>query len=73
MPHSPRVLLAANVARTYFQLGRLFEQHQVAERALAQRDEILALISQRVEAATQEVAYSKTLLYPNINLVAFAG
>jgi NodT family efflux transporter outer membrane factor (OMF) lipoprotein len=28
---------------------------------------------QRVEAATQDVAYSKTLLYPSINLVAFAG
>jgi NodT family efflux transporter outer membrane factor (OMF) lipoprotein len=154
-----RVLLAANVARTYFQLGRLFEQRAVAERALAQREEILALIRQRVEAgldtnvelrqgeasvpetqqqiealdeqialtrhalaaltaqpsdaldtlhprlrtvravplpdaipadllgrradleaarqrveaATQDVAYSKTLLYPSINLVAFAG
>ena len=154
-----RVLLAANVARTYFQLGRLFAQREVAERALAQREEILALIRQRVEAgldtnvelrqgeasvpetaqqiesldeqialtrhalaaltaqapdaldalqpqlrsvqavplpaaipadllgrradieaarqrveaATQEVAYSKTLLYPSVNLVAFAG
>ncbi|MEO8123589.1 MAG: efflux transporter outer membrane subunit [Burkholderiales bacterium] len=154
-----RVLLAANVARSYFQLGRLFEQREVAERALAQREEVLALIRQRVEAgldtnvelrqgeasvpetarqievleeqialtrhalaaltaqppgaldalrprlhtvqavplpadipadllgrradieaarqrveaATQDVAYSKTLLYPNINLIAFAG
>ncbi|HMN76998.1 MAG TPA: efflux transporter outer membrane subunit [Burkholderiaceae bacterium] len=154
-----RVLLAANVARSYFALGGLFEQRVVAERALAQRQEILALIRQRVEAgldtnvelrqgeaavpetarqievideqiahtrhaltalaaqpagaldalaprlrtvravplpadipadllgrradieaarqrveaATQDVAYSKTLLYPNVNLIAFAG
>lgn len=154
-----RVLLAANVARSYFALGGLFEQRAVAERALAQREEILALIRQRVEAgldtnvelrqgeaavpetarqievvderiahtrhalaaltaqpagaldtlaprlrtvqavplpddipadllgrradleaarqrveaATQDVAYSKTLLYPNVNLIAFAG
>jgi NodT family efflux transporter outer membrane factor (OMF) lipoprotein len=154
-----RVLLAANVARSYFQLGGLFEQRAVAERALAQRQEILALIRQRVEAgldtnvelrqgeaavpetarqievideriahtrhalaaltaqpagaldtlasrlrtvqavplpddipadllgrradieaarqrveaAMQEVAHSKTLLYPNVNLIAFAG
>ncbi|MBE2244859.1 MAG: efflux transporter outer membrane subunit [Burkholderiaceae bacterium] len=154
-----RVLLAANVARSYFALGGLFEQRAVAERALAQRQEILALIRQRVEAgldtnvelrqgeaavpetarqievideqiahtrhalaalaaqpagaldalqprlrtvqavplpadipadllgrradieaarqrveaATQDVAYSKTLLYPNVNLIAFAG
>jgi NodT family efflux transporter outer membrane factor (OMF) lipoprotein len=45
-----RVLLASTVARTYFQLGRLFEQRDVAERALAQRSEILSLIRQRVEA-----------------------
>lgn len=154
-----RVLLAANVARSYFQLGGLFEQREVAERTLAQRKEVLALIRerveagldtnvelrqgeasvpetarqievideqiahtrhvlaaltaqppgaletlrprlrtvqavplpadipadllgrradieaarQRVEAATQDVAFSKTLLYPNINLIAFAG
>ena len=154
-----RVLLASNVARTYFQLGRLFEQRDVAQRSFAQRNEILKLIRQRVEAgldtnvelrqgessvpeteqqiealdeqivltrhalaallaqppdalaaasprlrtvqavplpadipadllgrradieaarlrveaATQDVAYSKTLLYPNVNLVAFVG
>lgn len=154
-----RVLLASKVAATYFQLGRLFEQRDVATRALAQRNEILALIRQRVdagldtnvelrqgesavpeteqqiealdeqialvrhalaalaaqppdayatlsprlrtvqavplpaevpanllarradldaalrriEAATQDVAYSKALLYPSVNLVAFAG
>ncbi len=154
-----RVLLAANVARGYFRLAGLFEQREVAERALAQREEILALIRQRVEAgldtnvelrqgeaavpetarqievideniaharnalaalaaqpagaldglrprlrkvqavplppdipadllgrradveaarerveaAAQDVAYAKTLLYPNVNLIAFAG
>ena len=45
-----RVLLASNVARTYVQLARLIEQRDVAQRALAQRDEMLALIRQRVQA-----------------------
>lgn len=45
-----RVLLASNVARSYVQLARLVEQREVAQRALAQRDEILSLIKQRVQA-----------------------
>lgn len=45
-----RVLLASNVARTYVQLARLVEQRDVAQRSLAQRDEVLALIRQRVQA-----------------------
>lgn len=44
-----RVMLASNVARTYVQLGRLFEQRDVAVRSLKQRDETLALIKQRVQ------------------------
>ena len=44
-----RVMLASNVARTYVQLGRLFEQRDVAVRALKQRDETLTLINQRVQ------------------------
>ena len=154
-----RVLLASRVATSYFQLGRWFEQRDVAERALAQRGEILTLVRQRVdagldtnvelrqseaavpetaqqieaideqialtrhalaaltaqppdaldalaprlravravplpprvpadllgrradivaarqrvEAATQDVAVAKTLLYPNVNLIAFVG
>jgi len=44
-----RAVLAANVARAYVQLGRLLEQRTVAERALRQRDELLALIRQRVQ------------------------
>ena len=44
-----RNLLASNVARTYVQLGRLFAQRELAQRSLAQRDEILALIRQRVQ------------------------
>ena len=44
-----RVVLASNVARTYVQLGRLFEQREVAARSLQQRDEILSLIRQRVQ------------------------
>ena len=45
-----RVVLAANVARAYVQLARLQEQRAVAERSLAQRGDILALIRQRVQA-----------------------
>ena len=44
-----RIVLASNVARTYVQLGRLFAQRDVAERALQQRDAILGLIKQRVQ------------------------
>lgn len=45
-----RVLLASNVARGYVQLARLVEQREVARRTLAQREEMLALIRQRVQA-----------------------
>ena len=45
-----RVLLASNVARTYFQLQRLNEQADVARRTLAQRDETLKLVRDRVQA-----------------------
>lgn len=44
-----RLVLASNAARTYVQLGRLFAQREVAERALKQREELLALIRQRVD------------------------
>ena len=44
-----RTLLASQVARAYVQLGRLFDQRTVTQRALAQREEILALIRQRVQ------------------------
>ncbi|MFL6694673.1 MAG: efflux transporter outer membrane subunit, partial [Ramlibacter sp.] len=45
-----RVLLAGNVARSYFQLARLQDQLQVAERTLAQREEALKLVRDRVNA-----------------------
>jgi NodT family efflux transporter outer membrane factor (OMF) lipoprotein len=45
-----RVLLATNVSRAYFQLARLQAQREVAERALAQRSDMLKLIQQRVQA-----------------------
>ncbi len=45
-----RVLLASNVARTYFQLVRLNEQAGVARRTLAQREETLKLVQDRVRA-----------------------
>ncbi|MDB5998754.1 MAG: transporter, partial [Rhizobacter sp.] len=45
-----RVLLAANVARNYVNLARLVDQRDVANRSLAQRDETLGLIRQRVGA-----------------------
>lgn len=44
-----RVLLAANVARAYVQIGRLQSQREVSVRALQQRDETLSLIKQRVQ------------------------
>lgn len=45
-----RVLLASQVSHAYLQLARLAEQRDVAARALAQRDEVLSLIRQRVAA-----------------------
>ena len=45
-----RTLLASNVARSYFQLIRLNEQVQVAQRLLAQRTQTLDLVRQRVDA-----------------------
>lgn len=44
-----RLLLASQVARSYVQLARLLEQRSVATRSLQQRDQILALIKQRVQ------------------------
>lgn len=43
-------LLASNVARTYFQLIRFNEQATVAGRTLAQREETLKLVQDRVQA-----------------------
>ena len=45
-----RNLLASNVARGWFQLVRVQEQLRVAERALAQREQQLQLVRQRVDA-----------------------
>jgi NodT family efflux transporter outer membrane factor (OMF) lipoprotein len=45
-----RVLLASNVARSYFQLARLNDQLAVARRTLAQREETLKLVQDRVNA-----------------------
>lgn len=45
-----RVVLASNVARTYFQLVRVQEQLAVAQRALAQREHQLQLVRERVQA-----------------------
>lgn len=45
-----RVLLASNVARSYFQLARLNEQAGVARRTLDQRQETLKLVQDRVNA-----------------------
>lgn len=45
-----KVLLASNVARSYFQLVRLNEQTMVARRTLAQREETLKLVQDRVRA-----------------------
>ncbi|MET0335724.1 MAG: efflux transporter outer membrane subunit [Rhizobacter sp.] len=45
-----RVLLASNVARGYLQLARLIEQREVAKASLQQREGVLSLIRQRVDA-----------------------
>lgn len=45
-----RVLLASQVARSYFQLARLNDQLAVARRTLAQREETLALVHDRFNA-----------------------
>lgn len=45
-----RTLLSANMARAYVQLARQLAQREVAVRALAQRDELLSLVRQRVDA-----------------------
>ena len=45
-----RVLLASNVARSYFQWARLSDQLTVARRTLAQREETLKLVRDRVSA-----------------------
>jgi NodT family efflux transporter outer membrane factor (OMF) lipoprotein len=43
-----RVLLASNIVRQYVHLARLDDQREVLARSLAQREEILGLIRQRV-------------------------
>ncbi|MBK1688215.1 efflux transporter outer membrane subunit [Rubrivivax gelatinosus] len=45
-----RVLLAANVVTAYVNLGRLAESREVARQSLAQREQILALVRQRIAA-----------------------
>jgi NodT family efflux transporter outer membrane factor (OMF) lipoprotein len=45
-----RILLASNVARTYFQLARINDQLGVARRTLNQRQESLKLVQDRVRA-----------------------
>lgn len=45
-----RILLAGNVARSYFQLARANDQLAVAQRTLAQREEQLRLVRDRVDA-----------------------
>jgi NodT family efflux transporter outer membrane factor (OMF) lipoprotein len=45
-----RTLLASNVARNYFQLLRLNEQLDVTRRQLAQREQLLRLVMDRVNA-----------------------
>lgn len=45
-----RVVLASNVARSYFQLLRVQEQLAVARRTLEQRQQQLQLVQQRVQA-----------------------
>lgn len=48
--HAVRLLLASSVARAYAQLARSFEQLDLAQAALAQRQAVFDLIGQRVAA-----------------------
>ncbi len=48
--YAVRLLLAASVARAYAELGRSFEQLDLAQALLAQRKAILDLVGQRVAA-----------------------
>jgi NodT family efflux transporter outer membrane factor (OMF) lipoprotein len=48
--YAVRLLLASSVARAYAQLGRSFEQMELAQATLAQRQAIFDLIRQRVAA-----------------------
>ena len=50
-----RLVLASSVARGWAQLARLHEQQQIAQRALQQRTELLALTRQRVTAGVDTV------------------
>lgn len=50
-----RTLLATNVVRGYVQLARLQDQYELAQRALAQREGMLALVNQRVSAGLDGV------------------
>lgn len=45
-----RLLLSAQVVRTYVQLARLLSLREVAERSLSQRAEVLALVRRRADA-----------------------
>ena len=45
-----RVLLTTNVARAYFNLQRLFAQREVSRAAIAQREEVVRITSQRFSA-----------------------
>ncbi len=45
-----RQLLASNIALGWVQLGRLIDTRGVAQRALAQREQVLALVRQRIGA-----------------------
>jgi NodT family efflux transporter outer membrane factor (OMF) lipoprotein len=45
-----RVLLAANVAGTYFNLARLVEARAVSSEALQQREQVVSLVRQRISA-----------------------
>lgn len=45
-----RVMLAGNVAASYVQLARLVEQQALARRQLAQREQLLQLVRQRLAA-----------------------
>lgn len=63
-----RVLLAGNVASGYFGLARLVEARGLAEQALAQRNQVLELVRQRIAAGldtTVELRQAEGLVAQN--------
>jgi NodT family efflux transporter outer membrane factor (OMF) lipoprotein len=56
---SARLMLTSSIAKTYIELQRLYDLHDVTEQTLQQRDKIFALTQQRVDAGIDSKAELK--------------